>query len=141
MSKEDSIMDFFENVKRAVSDTAQTVSKTSGKVADKVKTRYSIYDMNGEIKRILGEIGLEIYQSYKNDEAELSESILEKCRELDAKNEMIEAAESKLDSKKGTATCKNCGEKIVKNAVFCHKCGSRVDGGEEGGVTITVTEE
>ena len=93
MSKEDSIMDFFENVKRAVSDTAQTVSKTSGKVADKVKTRYSIYDMNGEIKRILGEIGLEIYQSYKNDEAELSDSILEKCRELDAKNEMIEAAE------------------------------------------------
>ena len=134
-------MDFFENVKRAVSDTAQTVSKASGEVASKVKTRYSIYETNSEIKRILGEIGLEIYQLYKNDEAELSDSILEKCRELDEKNEIIEAAEAKLDSKKGVVTCKNCGEKLGKNAVFCHKCGSRVDGGEDGGVTITVTEE
>lgn len=134
-------MDFFANVKRAVSDTAQTVSKASGEVADKVKTKYSIYDMNGDIKRLLGEIGLEIYQSYKNDEAELSESILEKCRELDEKNAQIEAAEAKLVSKKGVLVCDNCGEKISKNMTFCPKCGSKIGGEDDGSVTITVTEE
>lgn len=135
-------MDFLENVKRALNDTVKTVSKASGDAVEKVKIKYSIYDMNSEIKSLLGEIGLEIYESYKNGTAELNDTVLEKCREIDSKNERIEAAEAELDNKKNVTNCPECGEKIVKgaNVLFCSKCGSKLNESEDG-VTVTITED
>lgn len=137
-------MDFLENVKRALSDTAQTVTKASEEAVDKVKTKYSIYDMNGDIKRLLGEIGLEVYKSYKDGAAELNDASLEKCREIDRKNEQIEAAEMKLNCGKSFKVCGACGERAPKSAVYCSKCGEKFDGDDidsDGGVTITITED
>ncbi len=134
-------MDYLENVKRAVSDAAQTVSKVSGETVDKVKTKYSIYDMSGDVKKLLEEIGFEVYKAYTDGEDTLSEVVIEKCREIDEKNAKIEEAESKLGSGKAEAqTCPNCGAKAANDAVFCAKCGGRIDG-SDGGVTVTVTED
>ena len=75
-------MEFKENVKKAVTDTAQTVMKKTGEFVENSKTKYSIFDLNNEIERVYKEIGEKIYQGYKNDE-DISEFVKEKCAEID----------------------------------------------------------
>lgn len=88
-------MDFMENLKKAVTDTAQTAVKKTGKFVEDSKTKYSIYDLKNDIEKIYKEIGSEVYRSYKADE-NISEFIESKCAEIDSLNEKIEELKNKL---------------------------------------------
>lgn len=88
-------MDFIENLKKAVTDTAQTAVKKTGKFVEDSKTKYSIYDLKNDIEKIYTEIGSEVYRSYKADE-NISEFIESKCAEIDSLNEKIEELKNKL---------------------------------------------
>ena len=88
-------MDFIENLKKAVTDTAQTAVKKTGKFVEDSKTKYSIYDLKNDIEKIYTEIGSEVYRSYKADE-NISEFTESKCAEIDSLNEKIEELKNKL---------------------------------------------
>ena len=88
-------MDFMENLKKAVTDTAQTAVKKTEKFVDDSKTKYSIYDLKNDIEKLYTEIGNEVYRSYKADE-NISEFIESKCAEIDSLNEKIEELKNKL---------------------------------------------
>ena len=88
-------MDFMENLKKAVTDTAQTAVKKTEKFVEDSKTKYSIYDLKNDIEKLYTEIGNEVYRSYKADE-NISEFIESKCAEIDSLNEKIEELKNKL---------------------------------------------
>ena len=88
-------MDFMENLKKAVTDTAQTAVKKTEKFVEDSKTKYSIYDLKNDIEKIYTEIGSEVYRSYKADE-NISDFIESKCAEIDSLNEKIEELKNKL---------------------------------------------
>ncbi len=89
-------MEFKENVKKAVTDTAQTVMKKTGEFVENSKTKYSIFDLNNEIERVYKEIGEKIYQGYKNDE-DISEFVKEKCAEIDELSKKVDILKQKLE--------------------------------------------
>ena len=89
-------MKFFENLKKAVIDTAEVAAKKTGDLLETSKTKYSIYDLKNEIEKIYTEIGEAVYRAYKED-VNISELLEKKCSEIDVLASEIDALKQKLD--------------------------------------------
>lgn len=89
-------MNFMENVKKVITDSANVVAKKTGTFVEKSKTKYSIYDLKNEVEKIYKQLGAEIYKSYKSDE-DISAFVQSKCEEIDNLNEKIAELKEKLD--------------------------------------------
>ncbi len=109
------------NVKAVVSDTAQTVAKKSGELIDASKTKYAIFDLNNDIKKLYFEIGKLTYLSVEKDE-DHTDSIKMKCEIISAKLARIEAL--KNNSGNGGFKCPFCGKPSDSTMSFCPSCGA-----------------
>ena len=89
-------MKFFENLKKAVIDTAEVAAKKTGDLLETSKTKYSIYDLKNEIEKIYTEIGEAVYGAYKDD-VNVSELLEKKCSEIDVLASEIDALKQKLE--------------------------------------------
>ena len=89
-------MDFLSNVKKLFKDTSKTVAKKTGELVETSKTKYGIYDVKNDIEKVYTEIGREIYDAYRDDR-NAAEFIEEKCNEIDALVEKMEALKSQLE--------------------------------------------
>ncbi len=119
------------NVKNAVSDTAQTVAKKSGEIWDASKTKYAIFDLNNDIKKLYSEIGKLAYLSVEKDE-DHTDSIKMKCEIISAKLARIEAL--KNNGGKGDFKCPICGKPSDSTMSFCPSCGADMTVDVEGEV-------
>lgn len=118
-------MDFLENIKNAVGSAAQTVVKKSGEVAQYSKIKYSMYDINGDIKNLYSQIGEEVYNSYKND-TPLSEDVKEKCKEIDRLVDQLGALDDQLGTIKASIKCDGCGKNVKTECSYCPYCGEKL---------------
>lgn len=89
-------MNFMDNLKKAVSDTASVAARKTSEFVEKSKTKYSIYDLKNEIEKIYTQLGEEVYKSYKSDES-IADFVENKCAEIDALNSKIAELNKKLD--------------------------------------------
>ncbi len=90
-------MDFMDNLKKAVSDTAQTAVKKTGEFVENSKTKYSIYDLKNEIEKRYTELGKEIYEARAEDR-NIADFVEEKCVEIDGLKEKSEELRKKLEN-------------------------------------------
>ncbi len=119
------------NVKNAVNDTAQTVAKKSGEIWDASKTKYAIFDLNNDIKKLYYEIGKLTYLSVEKEE-DHTDSIRMKCEIVSAKLARIEAL--KNNGGKGDFKCPVCGKPSDSTMSFCPSCGADMTVDVEGEV-------
>ena len=89
-------MDFLTNVKKMFADTTKTVAKKTEEIVKTSKTKYSIFDAKNDIEKIYTDLGREIYAGYKEDR-NVSDFIEEKCGEIDALVEKMEALKGELE--------------------------------------------
>ena len=89
-------MNFFENLKKAVVDTAQLAVKKTGDIVEASKTKYSVYDLKNEIEKRYAEIGKEDYDCFREDRNN-SELIEKKCMEINELNEKMDILKQKLE--------------------------------------------
>lgn len=89
-------MNFWENLKRAASDTAQTAVRKTGDIVETSKTKYSVFDLKNEIEKRYAEIGKEVYECFKDDRNN-SEFIEEKCAEIRELHEKMDILKQKLE--------------------------------------------
>ncbi len=89
-------MKFFENLKKAVMDTAEVAAKKTGDLVETSKTKYSIYDMKNEIEKVYTEIGKAVYEGYKGD-INVSDVLEQKCADIDALVLKMDSLKQKLD--------------------------------------------
>lgn len=89
-------MNFFENLKKAVGDTAQFAVKKTGDIVETSKTKYSVYDLKNEIEKRYAEIGKEVYDCFREDRNN-SEFIEKKCMEINELNEKMDILKQKLE--------------------------------------------
>lgn len=115
-------MDFIENVKTVVSDTAQTVVKKSGELVEASKIKYAIYDLNNEVNKLYAEIGQMVYKARMNDE-EPNGNIEEKFIAIKKKKEEIDRLSGKMSGIKNKITCVVCGRICKADSKFCPYCG------------------
>ncbi len=118
-------MDFFENVKSAVGNAAQTVVKKSGEVVEYSKIKYSMFDTSNGIKNLYAQIGEAIYKSYKND-TPIDDSVKEKCAEIDKLSEQLEVYAEQLSGINSSVKCSACGKNVKDECTYCPYCGDKL---------------
>ncbi len=114
-------MDFLENVKNVVTDTAQVVIKKSGELIESSKVKYEIFDLKNDIKKLYAEIGKLTYLAVMHNE--------ENADEIQLKCDIIAEKSAKIEALKNNATvseykCPSCGRKSDSAGDYCPSCGS-----------------
>ncbi len=116
---------FLKNLKQALSDTAEVVTKKTEDVVEIQKLRSKIYNAKKNVEVDYKKLGIIIYQRYLNGES-MDEELVNLCV---AVHDMLEEAEKykdELAEKKGLNICDACDATNPKDAVFCMKCGSKL---------------
>ncbi len=128
-------MDFLENVKNVVTDTAQKVVKKSGEIIEASKVKYTIFELKGDIKKLYEEIGKLTYETISAD-GDYAEDIKLKC-------DIITAKLAKIEYLKNTGEmgvkCPSCGRDAGVDDENCPSCGA--DMVEEVRVEVEEKEE
>lgn len=124
-------MDFLDNVKKIVTDTAQTAVKKSGEIIESTKIKYNIFDLKNDIDKIYREIGEEIYNKFEN-EADVFDSVTQKCELIKEKNKMIAQLEKEIAELKNFVKCENCYSDCERTMKYCPKCGCILHSSNDG---------
>ncbi len=113
-------MDFLENVKNIMSDTAKVVVKKSGELIESSKTQISVLELKNDVRKLYSEVGKLTYLAIEADE-EHTEDIKAKCEIISAKLAKIEAL--KTNGKESGAVCPSCGRVSDFSDDYCPSCG------------------
>ncbi|MDD6488187.1 MAG: zinc ribbon domain-containing protein [Clostridia bacterium] len=114
--------DLLLNARTAV----DAVGKKAGKVIDVSKLTLAAADLKSEISRkceILGRITYEAKTTGKNYDKTIDE-LVEKIKDL---NSQLDSVNDVIANSKQKQKCSVCGTYNAKGAVFCNKCGERLN--------------
>ncbi len=116
---------FFRNLKQALTDTAEVVTKKTEDVVEIQKLRSKIYNGKKNVEVDYKKLGIIIYQRYLNGES-MDEELINLCISVHDMLEEVEKYKDELAEKKGLNICDSCDTTNPKDAVFCMKCGSKL---------------
>lgn len=111
----------FDTVKSVLTDAAQVVGQKSGELIDASKTKYAIFELKKEIKKLYSEIGKMEYQSYIEG-VDNSDDVKLKCGVIKAKYAKIRILESGTENI--DFNCPECGCPNSADAEYCSSCGA-----------------
>ena len=115
----------FYDIKNKVAETAKSAIKKSNEIVEITKLNFTIGDLQGQIDKMLKDIGKMIYDAYTEGDV-FSEEITAKCEEIDKKSEEIAELKKKLQELKNIKICPNCNKENEADASFCSKCGNQI---------------
>ena len=129
--------DFFGNLKKNLTETAELVAKKTGEVADVVakkteqtvevtKIKNQIRTMEKNNERDLLDMGKMIYESFKKNE-EVCDCFKELCEAIKEREDAIEKMNEEVAELKGKGVCPDCKAHVDPNASFCAKCGTKLE--------------
>ncbi len=129
--------DFFSNLKKNLTETAEIVAKKTGEVADVVakkteqtvevtKIKNQIRTMEKNNERDLLDMGKMIYESFKKGE-EVCDCFKELCEAIVEREAAIEELNEEVAELKGKGVCPECKTYIDTDAAFCSKCGASLE--------------
>ena len=119
-------MTFFEDALLAAKNAAGTVYEKTGRVVDISKLRLSAAEITKEIERRYEALGRLVYDSQKEG-TDISGLIEECARSIDALYTRLDEVNSRIAKLKDKKYCGVCGAIIERNALYCSRCGSRVE--------------
>lgn len=117
-------MDFFEKVGEGITVKGRVVTKKAKEFTDAVKLNGQISSEKDKINKNYIEIGRAYYNAHLQDENYDYEAL---CGDITASMDKISQLKKGIQSLKGTKCCDNCGAELVKEAVYCSSCGTRVE--------------
>lgn len=117
-------MDFFDKLGKKVSDTYNSASEKTGKLARETKLRMMISETRENQKQLFENLGQEFYKKFLNRrDEEVAIGFIEGFKEIDKSEEVIKDYENEILTLKGLQNCPKCGEPFNINFDFCPKCG------------------
>lgn len=119
-------MAFLDDLTTTLSEAMDTTVKCASKLAGQAKLKYQIATLKRELEKDFALIGQMSYEAYQNkiDNSEKSEKIYAKIEE---QLQAIRTLEAKLAKADDCKLCPVCGEKLSKETIYCHKCGTKQD--------------
>ncbi len=115
--------DFFENLSRTFSKTADKVVKKTDEIVKVQKVKNKKSTLQNQADKAYKNIGRMIYEEYLEGRP-LPEDIAKVCEKIKKLEKEIDACTSEIADLKGEAVCENCGSPIPEGADFCMKCGT-----------------
>ncbi|MGN0177846.1 MAG: zinc-ribbon domain-containing protein [Monoglobaceae bacterium] len=114
-------MDFFESAKKAATEAAGVVAEKSAEIIDLSKTKYKIFELKSDIKKLYTEIGKLTYDALTNGKSH-GDEIQQMCNVIAEKKGKISRLESGTDGM--SFKCPSCGRDVSGDANTCPSCGA-----------------
>lgn len=123
-------MDKLSDIGRKVATAAKTVTKKSEDVVELTKLNMTIGNEEDKIKRLLYEIGSELYRGYASGNT--LEGIYDKqCEEVKQLEENISLLRERVLELKGSKTCTACKSIVALDVNYCPHCGQKLERPDE----------
>jgi len=119
-------MDKLSDIGRKVATAAKTVTKRSEDVVELTKINLTIGNEEDKIKRLLYEIGSELYRSYTNGKS-YEGSYDKQCEEVKQLEENIRLLRERMLELKGNRTCTACKSIVSLDVNYCPNCGEKLE--------------
>ncbi len=129
----DDIIGKFKDYADVAMDKMGKVSKTAASKTEnavsRAKLKFSISEAKDKIDEIYKSIGESVY-SYYLEHGSVDEEATEQCKKIDDLNKEIEDLNSQLADLRAMVKCTYCGVYNKTDAVFCSKCGAKLEKNE-----------
>ncbi len=112
-----------EEIGKKITDAGQGVARKTKDLTEEARLNGMIAEKKKQIDRLYRVIGQTYYERYKDSgDALAADSI----REINTLTREIGECRRNIDALRGIATCPNCGAFVPEDALFCHRCGTRL---------------
>ncbi|MEF9915885.1 MAG: zinc ribbon domain-containing protein [Lachnospiraceae bacterium] len=117
--------DFFEDLGKKLSETAESVSKKTEEVVEIQKLKSQIRTMERNNDRDIFDLGKMVFERYNNGEIIDAESKA-LCEEIFNRDMAMDNYEDQIAQMRGLGMCPVCQSHIEKSMMYCPKCGSKL---------------
>lgn len=113
-------MGFFNNL-------GKKTSEATNKITKETKLKLKINENKNKITDIYEEIGKKVYEKHTREEnISIKEELEEECSKIDELSKEIEEARKEILKLNNKKQCSNCYAEVEKDAVYCSKCGQKL---------------
>lgn len=123
-------MSFLDGVKGKISKASYSTVQKAKDISELTKLNMAISESETKIVELYSEIGMRIYDAYKENPILEAEEQIKQITEL---QEAIEVCKLQINVLNAGSTCPRCGAKTKPSMVYCSNCGLKlqVDNEEE----------
>lgn len=109
-------------------EIGKKTSEATSKIAKETKLKFKINDNKNKISDIYEEIGKKVYEKHVREEnITIKEELQEECSKIDELSKEIEVARKEILRLNNKRQCLECYAEIEKDAVYCSKCGQKLE--------------
>lgn len=116
----------FEDLGKTISNAAENVSKKTEAFLEIQKIRAQIHSAQRAVEKGYKDLGELIYQRYDAGEGVDCE-VAVICEDISQLMMSMSEMKSELAAKRGRKICPVCGAEVESAAVYCMKCGSKIE--------------
>lgn len=121
-------MEFFNKIGKKASEAYKVTADKTSKIAKETKLRMQVTDLRGQATDVYKEIGEAIYKRHQeNNKTGITPDLEEKCKKLDEINAQIDSNLQECLKLKDKRVCPKCLTEVDRNALFCPKCGEKLE--------------
>ncbi len=120
----DAIKDVAGKIGDSVEKGVQTASDSSKKMAEKMRLKKEMNQLESEIIAAYTDIGRKYFELHANDP---EEAYSDKIFEINEKKSKSVSLKAELDALEDKVPCPNCNAYVSKGQKFCDKCGANVE--------------
>lgn len=119
-------MGFLDELIASAKTVVGKAEKQTDKVVELSKLKYQSAQLSSELKSLYEKLGCAVYAMMNNEyeNKELVDSLADEITEVRA---ALAVVNEKIDEQMNRRFCPACGAQNVKEAVFCMKCGTRME--------------
>jgi hypothetical protein len=119
-------MNIFEDLGKKVTETVDSVNKKSTEFIEVQKLKAKISNTQVVMEDNFKDLGRMLYERYEAGEV-MEEKYLPYCEGITKCQESIRQYKKEINEWKKIDECEVCGEIIKKDAVYCPKCGNKIE--------------
>lgn len=119
-------MGFFDEMLAKTKSAVNTMGKNAGNLVDSSKLKFHAAELRGDIDKSYEALGKLIYEARKNG-TDATEATNQAVSAIDELYEQLDAIDSQLLKLSNKVICPSCGEKNDDSAMFCPKCGTKLE--------------
>ena len=108
-------------------DLGKKTSEATNKITKETKLKLKINENKNKITDIYEEIGKKVYEKHTREEnISIKEELETECSKIDELSKEIEEARKEILKLNNKKQCSNCYAEVEKDAVYCSKCGQKL---------------
>lgn len=119
-------MTFFEDAVLGAKEIGATVGKKTEVVIDVARLKVSAAEINKEIRKRYEALGRIVYESEKADN-DIKGIIVECSKSIDALYSRLDDVKERAARLQEKRYCKGCGAMVDNKALFCSRCGEKLE--------------